>query len=340
MEKLRPALGLFDAVNVALGAIIGAGIFVILGAATAISGPAVFISVIVAGAVAILTGLTSAELSRLYPTSGGAYTFAKESISDFAGFLVGWMWLFSNTVLGATVAVGFGYYLAFFFPGIPQQLAVGLVLALTTIIQLTGAKESSLLNNVLVGIKVLILLFFVGSAVFFFKPSNFEPLLPFGLGGVLAGAATIFFAYSGFARVAVIADEIKDPEKTVPRATILSITISTIIYVLVAAAAVGVAGYEVIGASKSPLASAMESESISFGSELVAGGALIATGTVLLTGILGVSRLAFTMSSNGELPRFLRDVDPRTGAPRNAIMLSGLSMPTSAASPCSCTIRP
>ena len=325
MEKLRSALSLFDAVNIALGAIIGAGIFVILGAAAKVSGPAVFISIIVAAVVAGLTGIASAELSRRFPRSGGAYTFAKEEISDFAGFLTGWVWLFSNIVAGATVAVGFGYYLEFFFPGIPTSAGAALVIAAVTGINLLGAKESSRANNVLVTFKVLILLFFIGIAVFFFKTANFEPLAPFGIGGILAGAATIFFAFAGFARVAVIADEIKDPEKNVPKATLISIAISALLYLAVAVAAVGVAGYEKLANSGSPLADAMGSEGLPFGASIMALGALVAITTVAISTVLGLSRLAFTMSENMELPKFVGRLD-KNGVPRNAVLLSGFSM--------------
>ncbi|MEK6979737.1 MAG: amino acid permease [Candidatus Micrarchaeota archaeon] len=325
-NKLKPVLSLFDAVNIALGSIIGAGIFVIIGAAAGVAGPAVFLSVIVAAIVAILTGLTSAELSRRFPTSGGAYLFAKKTLSDSAGFIVGWVWLFSNITVGATVAVGFAYYLKFFVPSMPTNIGAAIAVILATFIHLAGMKETSKINNLLVIIKILILLFFVGSAVFFFKPSNFDPFLPFGFTGILAGAATIFFAYSGFARVAVIADEIKDPAKNVPKATTLSILISTIIYVLVAAAAVGIAGYQLLSESGSPLADAINLEGISFGASLVGFGALIATGTVILASILGVSRLAQTMASNKELPKPVSLIDKKTGVPKNSIILSGIGM--------------
>jgi basic amino acid/polyamine antiporter, APA family len=325
MEKLRPTLSLFDAVNIALGAIIGAGIFVILGAAAKVSGPAIFLSIIVAAVVAGLTGIASAELSKRFPKSGGAYTFAKEEISPFAGFLTGWVWLFSNIVAGATVAVGFGYYLAFFFPGVPTSAGAALVIAAVTGINLLGAKESSRVNNLLVAFKILVLLFFIGTAFFFFKSANFEPLAPFGIGGILAGAATIFFAFAGFARVAVIADEIKEPEKNVPTATLVSIVISTLIYIAVAVAAVGVAGYEKLANSGSPLADAMSSEGLPFGASIMAFGALVAITTVAISTVLGLSRLAFTMTGNGELPKFMGSLDKK-GVPRNAVLLSGISM--------------
>jgi APA family basic amino acid/polyamine antiporter len=326
MEKLRQNLSLFDAINIALGSIIGAGIFVIIGAAAALAGPAIFISVIIAGIISGLTGLSTAELSRRYPRSGGAYTFAKEALSDSVGFVVGWVWLFSNIVTGATVAVGFGYYLAFFIPSISTKIGAVFVIFVATFTHLLGTKESSWLNNVLVMLKILVLLFIIGSAVFFFKKPNFIPLMPFGIKGVLAGAATIFFAYAGFARVAIIADEIKNPSQNVPRATLASIFISTLIYVLVAIAAVGIAGYKVLADSGSPLADAIKVESLSYGSSLVGAGALIATSTVILASILGVSRLAHTMAADGELPAFLGKVSRKSSVPKNSIILSGLVM--------------
>jgi len=318
-----PRLSLFDAVNIALGSIIGAGIFVILGAAAAVAGPALIASVFIAALVSLLTGLSAAELSRRYPRSGGVYVFARETISGFSGFLVGWVWLFSNIVTGATVAVGFGHYLAYFFPGLPTGAGIAFVVAATVLINLLGSKESSLLNNALVLFKIVILLFFSAAALLHFRAANFRPFMPFGLNGVWAGAATIFFAYSGFARVAIVADEIKDPRKNVPRATLLSIFISTAIYLLVAAAAVGGAGSGLLAGSGSPLADAMVSMGLGFGAGLVALGGLAATGTVSLASILGISRLAQVMARDRDLPEFIARGGGKGAVPRNAILLAG-----------------
>jgi APA family basic amino acid/polyamine antiporter len=321
-------LSLFDAVNISLGSIIGAGIFVILGAAAAVSGPALIGSVLIAAAVSLLTGFSTAALSRLYPRSGGVYVFAREAISDSAGFLVGWAWLFSNIIGGATVAVGFGYYLSFFLPGLPKAAGIVGVVALTVGIQLRGARESSRFNNILDVVKIGILLFFSVEAFRHFRVAHFHPFLPFGMKGVWAGAATIFFAYAGFARVAVIADEIEDPRRNVPRATLLSILISTVIYLVVAIAAVGGAGAPLLARSGSPLADAMESMGLGFGAHLVAFGGLAATSTVLLASVWGLSRLATVMSRDGELPVFVGRSVGRGGGevPRNAILLSGAAM--------------
>lgn len=324
MKKSIPTLSLFDAVNIALGAIIGAGIFVVIGAAAGLAGPAVFISVLVAALVALLTGLASSELSRRYPKSGGAYLFARETISEPAGFLIGWVWLFSNIVAGATVAVGFGYYLAYFIP-VPAGIGAALAIFAVTCINLLGAGKSSMINNALVAVKMLILLFFVVSAVFAFKPGNFQPLMPFGVEGILAGAATIFFAYAGFARVAVVADEIKDPKKNVPRATLISIGVSSAIYLAVAVAAVGIAGYKALSDSGAPLAAAMEAEGFGAGASVMALGALVATATVAISAVFGLSRLAQAMANDGQLPSLISKTDSG-GVPKNAVLSTGAAM--------------
>lgn len=319
-------LSLFDAVNISLGSIIGAGIFVILGAAAAVAGPALVGSVLIAAVVSLLTGFSSAALSRKYPRSGGVYVFAREAISDFSGFLVGWVWLFSNIVGGATVAVGFGHYLSFFFPQLPTGVGIVIVAVTTVLIHLMGAKESSRFNNVLVGIKIAVLLFFSAAAFLHFQGANFRPFMPFGLSGVWAGAATIFFAYAGFARVAIVADEIDDPRRNVPRATLISIFISTVIYLIVAVAAVGVAGSKLLAGSGSPLADALGSIGMGFGARLVALGGLAATGTVALASVLGISRLAQVMARDGELPRFVGRTGGTKGVPRNAVLIGGAAM--------------
>lgn len=326
MRESKTSLTLFDAVNISLGSIIGAGIFVILGAAAAVAGPALVVSVLIAAAVSLLTGLAAAELSRMYPRSGGVYVFAREAISDFSGFLVGWVWLFSNIVAGATVAVGFGHYLSFFFPRLPAAGGAALVIVAVVLINLLGAKESSRFNNILVLFKIAILLFFSGVAFLHFHGANFRPLMPFGFRGVWAGAATIFFAYAGFARVAIVADEIEDPRKNVPRATLMSIFISTVIYILVAVAAVGGAGYMILARSGSPLADAVSAMGLGFGAKLVALGGLAAAGTVALASILGISRLAQVMARSGELPGFFAGRGRKPDVPRNAIVVGGAAM--------------
>jgi len=196
----------------------------------------------------------------------------------------------------------------------------------TVMIHLGGAKESSRFNNALVLFKIAVLLFFSAAAFLHFQGPNFRPFLPFGFHGVWAGAATIFFAYAGFARVAIVADEIEEPQKNVPRATLISIFISTAVYLIVTVAAVGGAGSALLAGSGSPLADALRSMGLAFGARLVALGGLAAAGSVALAAVLGVSRLAQVMARNGELPAFIGRSGGRGAAPRNAILIGGGAM--------------
>jgi len=322
---LKRALSLLDAVNINLGTIIG-GIFVIIGHAAGLAGPAVVISVIAAGIVALLTGLTSARLSELIPKGGGVYEYAKVIFSERVGFAVGWLWLFTNIAVGATVAIGFGQYLGVFLPWMPANAAAVALILLVCAINLFGTAVSGKFNDILVLIIIAILLLFSGASAASFEMANLEPFAPFGISGILGGAAIIFFAYAGSARVTVVADEVKDPKRNVHLAIILSIGIATLLYLLVSITAIGAGGYGTLAGSDSPLSSIMELAGIASGHLLVSFGALIATATVVLSSVIGVSVLMYIMGRSGEFPKALGQVDPRTSAPRNAIIISGLGM--------------
>jgi len=173
---------------------------------------------------------------------------------------------------------------------------------------------------------VLILLFFAAGSLFFFKSGNFIPFAPKGIPGVLAGAAVIMFAFGGFARVAIVADEVVEPKKNVPRAILLSLIISAAIYVLVSLAAVGAIGYQRLSASASPLADVMTAVGLPFGASVVSIGALIATLSVLLGSVIGVSRVLFAMADDGEVPSWLGFVSRKNCTPYVSIITSGIGI--------------
>jgi len=325
-KKLRPVLSLFDATAISIGSIIGAGIFVIIGVSAGLSGPSVVLSVILALAASMLTAITMVQLSGKVRRSGGVYAYAREGVSHFAGFIVGWLWVASNVTAGATVALGFAHYLNAFFPVIPITYGALSAAALIILVNLAGMKDSSRLNNVLVVLKVLILLFFAIGSFFFFKPGNFVPFMPKGIPGMLAGAAVIMFAFGGFARVAVVSDEVKNAKRNVPKAILISLIISAAIYVLVALAAVGAVGYERLSASASPLADVMDFIGLPWGASLVAIGALIATLSVLLGSVLGVSRVIFEMANDCEIPSGLGSVGRKTCTPYASIIATGVGI--------------
>jgi APA family basic amino acid/polyamine antiporter len=323
---LKRDIGLFGATALGIGAIIGSGIFIVTGIVAGISGPAMIISVLIAGIIAIFSAMSVAELSVYLPEEGGTYAFAQKLISPFAGFIAGWIWIFSNIFVGAAVSLGFAHYFVTLFPAVPVKGIAAIVCLIFIIINYIGLKESTLLNNTLVTLKVLILFFFVAFGLGFFSGSHVTPFAPTGISGILSGAALIFFAYTGFARVTIMAEEVQDPEKTIPQSIYLALAISTILYILVSVIAVGLIGASGLSQSGSPLADAIGVTGSPTAVLLISSGAMIATASVLLTTIMGISRILFAMSRKGDLPAFLNRIHPHFSTPHYAIWITGTFM--------------
>lgn len=323
-HQLKRSIGLWSAVAINVGAIIGGGIFVVTGIAAGYAGSAMILSMIIAGAIAFLTAFSFARLTAWQPVEGGAYEYGRQLVSPYAGFLAGWMWLVSNTFSGAAVSLGFAAYLSSAIPGVPTNIVAAIMCLVFTVLNLFGAKESSAVNNVLVAIKLAVLSFFVIFGALSANSQNYTPFTPV-TSGVLYATFFIFFAYGGFARVSVVAEEIKDPKRNVPRALLLSLGISMVIYVLVGLVAVGLLGAGGLGASSSPLSSAIMVTGSSQAVQLVAIGGLVATASVLLTSILGVSRMAYSMARRKDLPIALSALS-RFSVPYYAIIGTGVIM--------------
>ena len=323
--ELKATLTLFDATAVGVGAIIGAGIFVVTGIVAGLAGSALIISVIIAGVVSLLTALSTAELAHKLPEEGGVYDYARKMLSPFAGFVTGWMWAISNVFVGATVSLGFAYYFAAAAPAIPPRIVAAVLCLLLSGLNTVGVRYSTTVNNILVVLKLIILVFFIVFGATRIKTANLAPFSPFNP-GVVHGAYFIFFAFSGFARVSIIAGEVREAAKNVPKAILLSLGISSIVYILVGFVAVGVAGAQTLGNSNSPLADAFKSTGDIFASRIVSFGALIATTTVLLTTIFGVSRMIYSMTENNELPLAMGKLHSRFDTPYVAIWMSGTIM--------------
>lgn len=322
---MKRQLTLIDAVSVGLGAIIGAGIYVVIGLAAAQAGPAVVLAVVLAGLSASLTALSFCELGATLPRAGGVYEYGHTLIHPLVGFVMGWMWVSGNIILGATASLSFGYYLASAFPWVdPRAGAVALILAVTAV-NAIGVKLSAGVNNVIVAGKVLALVVFVALGVSRVDPMNFWNFMPHGFGPVVTAAALFYFAYIGFPRISTMAEEVVDPEKNIPRAILMSLYISMAIYVSTAAVAVGLVGYEALASSTAPIARAAEELGLK---AVVEAGALLATFSVVLTSVMGQSRVFFAMARNGEVPYALSKVHPRLGTPVNSVLLSGFLMLT------------
>ncbi len=285
------------------------------------AGPALLVSLVIGAGVSAFTALSFAELAMRIPKEGGGYEFAHQLVSPFGGFVSGWMWLLSNILSGTAVAIGFASYLAVFI-AIPVNIIAAVACLGVTAINIWGIRESTTINDLLVVFKVGVLLLFVAFGLLLIHPENFVPFAPNGSWGVMQGAAIIFFAYSGFGRIAMISEEVIDPKRTVPKAIFLALITSTIIYMLVAGTSIGMIGYSDLAGSASPLSKAASLESPLL-SELIGLAAIAATLSVLLTTVLGISRVTFAMSRNGDLPKVLMKINPRTKTPLIAILLFG-----------------
>jgi APA family basic amino acid/polyamine antiporter len=324
-RKLKRSIGLWSAVAINVGAIIGGGIFVVTGIVAGYAGSALVISMIIAGIIAFITATSFARLTAWQPVEGSVYEYGRQLVSPYAGFLAGWMWIVANTFTGAAVSLGFAFYLSTIFPFLPSNVIAAVLCLAFTGLNLIGARESAGVNNVLVALKLVVLGVFVILGVFFVNTANFIPFAPL-TSGVVYGSFFIFFAYGGFARVAVVAEEVKDAERNVPRAMFLSLGISMLIYVLVGLVAVGLVGSGELALSGSPLTTAMSVTGNTLVIQFVSVGGLVATASVLLTAILGVSRMAFSMARRRDLPAALTRLHSRFCTPYYAILGTGLLM--------------
>jgi APA family basic amino acid/polyamine antiporter len=337
MVELKRTLNLFDATAIGIGAVIGAGIFGVLGLAVGYAGPAVVISMVIAGTVALFTAISFAELSSAIPKEGGTYQYAYEMTNPFVAFISGCMWLFAQTVAGSAVCLILASYFVGLFSFFPAKIvafsftvstvnivAVSAALILTAL-NLRGIKHSARVNNILVVTKILILCFFVVVGAFKVNPQNYSDFAPNGFFGILQGAGFIFFAYLGFGRIAALGEEVKNPKRTLPLAILLALGASMILYIVTGFVATGIVGYPNLGKS-SPIADAAKATGSYTLFATVSFGALVATVSVLLTNLLGLSRVSFAMARNGQFPKALAKVHSKLGTPYISILITGALM--------------
>ncbi|MCK5628040.1 amino acid permease [Candidatus Bathyarchaeota archaeon] len=321
-NKLKPKLGLFSATAISVGAIIGGGIFIVTGIVAGLAGSAMVISMLIAATIALFSALSYSELAGWQPAEGSVYDYACQLISPFSGFLAGWMWVISNSLIGAAVALGFGYYLNAAFPALPPNIVAAIMVLTFTLLNIVGIRKSAILNNVLVATKLLVLAFFVLFGALYIDAANFVPFVPVG-SGVFYGAYVIFFAYCGFGRVAVVSEEVKNAKRNVPRALLLSLIISTVFYVFVGIVAVGLIGPEELSMSTSPLTDAMSATGSQLAAQIISIGGLLAMASVLLTSVLGVSRMTFSMARRKDLPQILSRIHSKYDTPHYSIWIIG-----------------
>jgi APA family basic amino acid/polyamine antiporter len=321
--QLRRDLGLLDAVGIGFGAIVGAGIFVVSGVAAGIAGPAFLIGLLIAGIAATANALSSAQLAAEYPQSGGTYEYGYRVLTPAAGFAAGWMFLASKIAAAGTVALGLAGYLSGLMPGVPPRAVAVAAIVGFTALNYFGVRRSSRANLVVVAVSLATLLLFVALGATAVRWEHLQPFAPSGWRGVLESAAILFFAYTGYARIATLGEEVRTPRTTIPRAVIITIGGAILLYVAVALVAVGAAGAEAMAATAAPLRVAAGRTAYPWLPAVVSVGGLTAMLGVILSQVLGLSRMAFAMARRGDLPRVLEHVHAGSGVPGRAVLAVG-----------------
>jgi basic amino acid/polyamine antiporter, APA family len=344
---LRRSLGWPHLVALGVGAIVGTGIYTLIGEGADKAGPAVLLSFGIAGLVCVFAGLAYAELAAMMPAAGSAYAYSYAALGETIAWIVGWSLILEYSVVCSAVAVGWsGYAIGFLEAAnvhVPHALVAGphagglinlpavIIVALVAGLLAIGTRESAAVNAVLVVIKITALLAFIAVAGPRFDLANFQPFAPYGFGavedgdikrGVMAAAAIIFFAFYGFDAVSTAAEEAKRPERDLPIGILGSMVICVLLYIAVAATAVGALPFEQFAKSKEPLAHILRALQQPWLAGVVGLAAVIAMPTVILAFLYGQSRIFFAMARDGLLPQRLAVVNKRTGSP---LLMTGLT---------------
>lgn len=333
-------LGAIDVTLMGIGATIGTGVMVLTGVVAARSaGPAVVLSFIGAAIACILVALCYAEFASSIPTSGSAYSYIYVSLGEFIAHLVGWSLLLGYTVCTATVAGGWSAY----FNGLMNEMGIHLpdkltkiysqggfvnlpavIVALFIMLLLSkGTKESKKINNLMVFIKLFVIILFVVVGARYVKPSNWNPFMPFGINGVFSGAASVFLAFAGFDAVSTSAEEVKDPQKNLPIGIVASLIVCTIIYVVVCFVLTGITKYSNLNVADA-MAYVLKNVGQGWAASIISIGAVIGIMAVMLAYTYGASRILYSMSRDGLVPKKFSKLNEKTNVPSYSIWVIGI----------------
>ncbi len=319
---LQRRLGVTDSVIIGLGAMIGAGIFAALGPAAAAARGGLLIALATAAVIAYCNAMSSARLAALYPESGGTYVYGRERLGPFWGYLAGWGFVVGKTASCAAMALTVGTYA---WPGHEHAVAVAAVLVITGV-NYVGVQKSAMLARIIVtvvlAVLALVVIVSLTGASTARSPFTTDDSATFI--GVMQAAGLLFFAFAGYARIATLGEEVRDPKRTIPRAIPIALTITLIVYAVVAIAVLSALGTEGLAAATDPLAQAVRAAGFGQFEVIVRVGAVIAALGSLLSLVLGVSRTSFAMARDGYLPHALAQVHPRFGVPHRAELVVGV----------------
>ncbi|HBR15049.1 MAG TPA: amino acid permease [Candidatus Omnitrophica bacterium] len=316
-SRLSRQLTTWDAVIIGISAMIGSGIFVAIGPAAGSAGSGILIGIIVAACVAYCNATSSAQLAAVYPESGGTYIYGRKQLSPFWGWLAGWAFVVGKLASCAAAALTFGYYV---YPSLAKFLSLGAVIGLT-VLNYFGIQKTARMTWGIVMLVLGALAMIVATSLFGGKAdvAHLSPLLgDHGIQGILRSAALMFFAFAGYARIATMGEEIKNPRQTIPKAIVMALVITTFIYLSVVASALLAIGPLEMAQSKAPLAEAVNAGKFFWLTPVVRLGAAVATLGVLLSLMVGISRTIFSMAANRDLPHGLSIVHPKFKVPHRA----------------------
>ncbi len=311
--SLRRTLGVWGVSLTGVGVILGAGVYALIGPAAAQAGNAMWLAFVLAGITAGLTAYSYARFARLRPKDSPEFQYTQMAFGPATGFLAGWLMLAADLLAAATVALGFGAYFAH-LAGTPTILNALVLLGVTTIILYSGIAGSVALAIVLTAVEAAGLLFVIVVGVPFWSTADFTEM-PHGLAGVWSAASLIFFAYLGFDELGNFAEEMRHPERDLPRALFISVVTTTGIYVLVALSSVAVVGWRELGGSDAPLALAVHRALGARADTALSVVALCATANTVLLMLLSAARSVYGMARAGMLPATLAAVGQRTAVP-------------------------
>ncbi|MBA2409913.1 MAG: amino acid permease [Gammaproteobacteria bacterium] len=339
---LNRTLSAWDLTLLGIGAIIGAGVFVLSGIAAATqAGPAVALSFVVAGTACAFTALAYAELAAAIGGAGSAYGYAYAGFGELIAWIIGWDLILEYSLAVAVVAIGWSGYvnnaltsMGLELPatllrgpaegGIVDLPAAGIILVLAGMLML-GVRESARFNAVIVFIKLLAIAVFIGVAAFHVDTANWHPFMPFGWSGVMGGAALVFFAYIGFDAVSTAAEETRNPQRDMPIGILTSLSFCTIIYIIVGLLLTGIAPYASLNVA-SPVAFALSQAGARWAAAVVSAGAIAGLTTVMLVMFYGQTRILFAMSRDRLLPPIFSHLNAKTRTPIRAIAVCGLTI--------------
>ncbi len=318
-------LNLGDATFIGLGSMIGAGVFAAFSPAARAAGNGLLVGVVVAAIVAFCNASASAQLAAQYPTSGGTYVYGRQRLGAWWGFVAGWSFVIGKIASCAAMALTFAAYVA--PPGWERPVGVAAVIVLAAV-NYRGITRTATLTRIIVVAVLLVLAVVIAAGLTSGLPQAGDligsSLVSHGAYGILQSAGLMFFAFAGYARIATMGEEVREPARTIPRAILIALGITVVVYFAIAVVALGTLGPDGVAASPAPLASTVGAAGWHWAEPVVRAGAALASLGALLALIAGIGRTTLAMAREGDLPRWLAAIHPRFGTPHRAEILLAL----------------